>query len=93
MEGFGIPLIEALQLGIPVLASDLAVFREIAGDIPEYLDPVDGVGWRQMLLEYSREDSMRRRAQCERMSAFAAPDWTRHFVQVDALLQGMEHQS
>ena len=97
VEGFGIPLIEALQLGIPVLASDLAVFREIAGDIPEYLDPIDGVGWRQMLLEYSREDSMRRRAQCERVSAFVAPDWRQHFVQVDALLQGlsqeMEHPS
>ena len=42
IEGFGIPVIEALQRGVPVIASDLPVFREIAGDIPLYLDPLDG---------------------------------------------------
>lgn len=29
-EGFGLPLVEALQAGLPVLASDIAVFRDIA---------------------------------------------------------------
>lgn len=32
VEGFGLPLVEALQRGIPVLASDIPVFREIAGE-------------------------------------------------------------
>jgi glycosyltransferase involved in cell wall biosynthesis len=31
-EGFGLPLIEAAKQGIPILARDLAVFREVAGD-------------------------------------------------------------
>ena len=30
-EGFGLPLIEAAQFGLPILASDIPVFREIAG--------------------------------------------------------------
>jgi len=30
MEGFGLPLVEALQQGAPVLASDIPIFREIA---------------------------------------------------------------
>jgi len=29
-EGFGIPLVEAMQLGTPVVVSDLAIFREVA---------------------------------------------------------------
>ncbi|BBY63014.1 glycosyltransferase family 4 protein [Mycolicibacterium helvum] len=31
-EGFGIPIIEAQERGVPVIASDIAVFREVAGD-------------------------------------------------------------
>jgi glycosyltransferase involved in cell wall biosynthesis len=31
-EGFGLPLIEAAQHGLPILARDIPVFREIAGD-------------------------------------------------------------
>jgi alpha-1,2-rhamnosyltransferase len=40
-EGFGLPLVEAIHYGLPVLASDIAVFREIGGDYPIYFDPVD----------------------------------------------------
>jgi glycosyltransferase involved in cell wall biosynthesis len=32
VEGFGLPLVEALQRGVPVFASDIPVFREIAGE-------------------------------------------------------------
>jgi glycosyltransferase involved in cell wall biosynthesis len=31
-EGFGLPIIEAQERGVPVIASDIAVFREVAGD-------------------------------------------------------------
>ncbi|MGB9610514.1 MAG: glycosyltransferase family 4 protein, partial [Bryobacteraceae bacterium] len=54
VEGFGIPLIEALSLGVPVIAADLPVFREVAGAIPEYLDPLDGAGWRRVILGYAQ---------------------------------------
>ncbi|MBF0373109.1 MAG: glycosyltransferase [Alphaproteobacteria bacterium] len=35
-EGFGLPLIEAAQHGLPILARDLAVFREVAGAHASY---------------------------------------------------------
>jgi glycosyltransferase involved in cell wall biosynthesis len=35
-EGFGLPLIEAAQHGIPIIARDIPVFREIAGDYAFY---------------------------------------------------------
>ncbi|MBP8022045.1 MAG: glycosyltransferase, partial [Azonexus sp.] len=31
-EGFGLPLIEAAHQGVPILARDIAIFREVAGD-------------------------------------------------------------
>ena len=51
-EGFGLPLIEASFHGLPVLARDIEVFREVAGEAALYFDGdsaeslVDGVlGW------------------------------------------------
>ncbi|MBN2648043.1 MAG: glycosyltransferase [Thiotrichales bacterium] len=35
-EGFGLPLIEAAQHGLPIIARDLKVFREVAGDAAFY---------------------------------------------------------
>lgn len=37
-EGFGLPLIEAASYDLPLLATDLAVFREVAGDCAYYFD-------------------------------------------------------
>jgi alpha-1,2-rhamnosyltransferase len=42
-EGFGLPIVESLALGVPVLTSDIAVFREIAGQAGCYF-PDDTIG-------------------------------------------------
>lgn len=41
MEGFGLPALEALSLGCPVLASDIPIFHEILGEHVTYFDPED----------------------------------------------------
>jgi len=38
-EGFGIPMLEALQFGTPILASDIPVFREILARRARFVDP------------------------------------------------------
>ncbi|PRY70467.1 glycosyltransferase involved in cell wall biosynthesis [Glaciihabitans tibetensis] len=38
-EGFGLPLVESMALGTPVVVSDIPVFREIGGDAAGYFDP------------------------------------------------------
>ena len=40
-EGFGIPLVEAMQLGLPVLASRAGAIAEVAGDAATYVTPTD----------------------------------------------------
>jgi glycosyltransferase involved in cell wall biosynthesis len=46
-EGFGLPIIEALATGTPVVASDIPVFREIGGTEALYRGPLDGPGWTE----------------------------------------------
>lgn len=40
-EGFGMPLLEAMQYKLPVVASDIQVFREVAGDAALYFNKDD----------------------------------------------------
>lgn len=41
MEGFGIPPLEAMSVGCPVILSDIPVFHEINGNAAEYFDHTD----------------------------------------------------
>ncbi len=86
VEGYGLPLVEALSLGTPVIASDLTVFRELAGEIPDYLSPLDGQGWTRLIEAYAVPESAARAAQIGRMAGWAAPTWRAHFALVDAWL-------
>ncbi|MDD2741857.1 MAG: glycosyltransferase family 1 protein [Rhodocyclaceae bacterium] len=92
-EGFGMPLVEALMLRVPVIASDLSVFREIAGNIPEYLDPLDGLGWRRQILAYQDDDNECRQAQLARMASYVPPTWAAHFKVVDDLLMRIDQRA
>lgn len=88
-EGFGLPVVEALALGMPVIASDLAVFREIAGDVPDYLDPRDEDGWYRLIGEYSANGPARW-LQLDRAAGFRAPRWSEHFRRVDQFLRALD---
>jgi glycosyltransferase involved in cell wall biosynthesis len=50
-EGFGIPLVEAMGLGTPVVASDIPVFREVGGDAVAYVPPDDVSGFVRAVRE------------------------------------------
>lgn len=48
-EGYGMPVAEALEFGVPAVCSDLPALREAGGDGPWFLDPLDGPGWRRAI--------------------------------------------
>jgi glycosyltransferase involved in cell wall biosynthesis len=92
-EGFGLPLAEALASGVPVICSDIPVFRELGGEAPDYLDPLAVQSWTDAIIEYSSPHSHRRAAQIQRLASWQAPTWTDHFSAVEELLGDLEPAS
>ncbi len=75
-EGFGLPVLEAAVLGTPVIANDLPIYREFAGDYPIYLDVENPARWQQQVEQLAREN--------RKPKSFLAklPTWEQHFTQV-----------
>lgn len=80
-EGFGLPPVEAALLGTPVIATDLAVTREILGNNAVYLSPTDIYSWMETISRQARCD----RNDMVRSPSWTAPTWGDHFKTVLSL--------
>jgi glycosyltransferase involved in cell wall biosynthesis len=72
-EGFGIPLVEAMSVGTPVVVSDIPIFREIGGNAALYFDPTspEDLASAIRMLEDPAELRRRSTAASERHSQFS----------------------
>lgn len=88
-EGFGMPVTEALSLGTPVICSDLPALREAGGGVPDYLDPLDGPGWRAAILDHFHAGPLHA-AQVARLAGWQAPTWDAHIDIVCAAIADLQ---
>ena len=58
-EGFGLPALEAMACGTPVITSNLASLPEIVGDAGILIDPYDNASITSAMMELSRDGAMR----------------------------------
>lgn len=58
-EGFGLPPLEAMACGTPVIASDLAPMTEVCGQAALYVDPHDTDALVGMMLHLLNDDALR----------------------------------
>ncbi len=58
-EGFGVPVIEAMQCGIPVITSNTSCLPEISGGAALYADPINADAIATQMLQLYKDESLR----------------------------------
>ncbi len=91
-EGFGLPVLEAMHLGCPVVANDIASVREVGDDTVLYADAADPVAFASQIgraLDAGRSDPLVAKARA-RATTFS---WSRSAeslkVAIEAAVKGM----
>jgi glycosyltransferase involved in cell wall biosynthesis len=86
-EGYGLPIVEALSLGTPVVCSDIPVFREVSQDKALLISPLDGLSWLQAIESLTAATSSLRDRLSAKTLEFKPPIWRSYFENVEAFLK------
>ncbi|MGH9346074.1 MAG: glycosyltransferase family 4 protein [Vicinamibacterales bacterium] len=76
-EGFGLPVLEAMACGTPVIASRAASIPEVLGDAGILLDPLDVAGWTAAIVNVIDDDDRRAVMRAKGLARATGLTWTR----------------
>ena len=76
-EGFGLPALEAMACGTPVIASRAASIPEVVGDAGILLDPLDVNAWTEAIVSVLNDDDRRAELRSRGLARASEFTWTR----------------
>ena len=76
-EGFGLPLLEAMRGGVPVIAANTASIPDVVGPAALLLDPRDVEGWAKAIVEVATDEHTRARMCAAGVARAAEFTWER----------------
>jgi glycosyltransferase involved in cell wall biosynthesis len=76
-EGFGLPVLEAMAMGTPVLASRAASIPEVVGEAGLLLDPHDVGAWTEAIVRVANDGNWRRTLHAAGLARAAGFTWAR----------------
>ena len=78
-EGYGLPAVEAVAAGAPLVCNELPVFREILRDIPIYALVSDSYLWKTTIMGLANGKRAENAIGDGTEMAFQVPGWAAHF--------------
>jgi glycosyltransferase involved in cell wall biosynthesis len=76
-EGFGLPVLEAMAQGTPVICADIPALREVAGGAAKLVPPDDIAGWADAIGSVLADEAERNRLVAAGRRRAAASSWER----------------
>ncbi len=76
-EGFGLPPLEAMACGVPVVGSDAASLPEVVGDAGVLLDPDDAAGMAGAVIQLAEDPAFRAELSRRALAQAARFSWER----------------
>ena len=92
-EGFGLPILEAMQCGTPVLTSDNTSLPEVGGDAAEYISGKDVAQTVQKMDELHRNAEKRKKMSSLGLQRAAQFSWTKAVNQIFNLNEGKQNET
>jgi len=91
----GLPLVEAMTLGTPVIASDIPIFREVGGKAASYVDPGSAAGFAAAVMKLRDDEHWQEvsRLSVARAREFSWDESARQLVEVAHDIVGMRSRS
>lgn len=84
-EGFGMPLMESMYVGIPMVVSDIPVFKEVSGDAALYVDTSNSTVYAAALLSLLKDPGLREHLTSLGRKRLLGFSWQRNAQKVEDL--------
>jgi len=88
-EGFGLPILEAMACGTPVITSNLSSMPEVAGDAAILIDPMNGDAMTSAIERVMTDALLRQQLRDRGLKRASEFSWDKTAMQTKALLESM----
>ena len=89
-EGFGIPILEAMSVGTPVVASDISPHKEISGDAALFFDPSNPQDLADKLQKVINDDNLRHELVQKGLEKVKEYSWKKTAEKMLEIFEGMK---
>lgn len=92
-EGFGLPLLEAMACGVPVISSNSSSLPEVGAETAVYLSPHDSQAWSETMIELLNDPAKRERLSVKGLAHVKMFSWRKTAVKLLQIYNSLQNMT